>query len=114
MPCGPILYHDLGQTASIILHTKKDPQNPRIDKIFNPEFKLLQGFPAPLYKLLKDEEGIFVAKFKLPHGISACGTYLCLIKWFDVEENIEKKEIYTIVLSNPNNKVNQNSSAVGL
>lgn len=110
---GPILYCGLGQIATIILHLKKDPQNPRIDRVLNPELKPILGFPLPMFKLIKEEDGIFAARFKLPHASSECGTYLCLVKWFDSDEQIEKREIYTIILEK-NNKNQQTAGAIGV
>ncbi|MFZ4795952.1 MAG: hypothetical protein ACOYMA_00565 [Bacteroidia bacterium] len=109
MPCGPILYYDQGQLATIVLHTNKNSENPIIQKIIAPNMNALQGFPAPMHKLDKDDNEIFVARFKLPTGSSNCGTYLCFIKWEEIsgDNKIECKDVYTVI-------VRQQSSSISV
>ena len=105
--CGPILYHSAGDIAVITLEgTIADP---KIAAIFNPNFKMLPGFPAPLHPLSPDFPGIFVAKFQLPNGKISNGTYLCIVEWN--ENGVINKTVYTIIVGT---KPATGMSAVGM
>lgn len=95
MTCGPILYHSSGQVATIVLENAKDAI---IDRVYNPDFKTLNGFPAPMF-VVPNEENICAAKIKLP--ARGAGTYLCIVSWKDAKTLELKKTVYSIIIDAP-------------
>ncbi len=106
MVFSPVMYYDAGQVATIVLDTESadgyaiDPINPEVSGVFNPNLISLSGFPLPMSRL-GNEVGTFIARFQLPSGLSAVGTYLCVVKWVDSQTRYQRHRTYSIVVGVP-------------
>lgn len=114
--CGPILYYEAGQVATIVLesqlenNTYPELYDVNIESVIGPDMRMIKGFPAVMHKLSPNHLGVYVARFKLPTGNSACGTYLCHIKWKNKSGDL-RRTLYSIIVKSSSAK---EITAVGL
>ncbi len=104
----PTLYYDAGQEATVTLETDYrdgygtsiDPLTPIVAGVFMPDMTAMDGFPIDMVRL-GTEVGTFIAKFWMPTGLTAVGTYLCIVRWVDPTTMFEHKQTYSIVVGVP-------------
>jgi len=104
---SPVIYYDAGQVATIVLDTEAvpdgyaiDPINPVVAGVFKPDLTSMSGFPQNMTRL-GNEVGTFIARFQLPSGTSAVGTYLVVVKWVDPQTRYERHRTYSLVVGVP-------------
>jgi hypothetical protein len=113
----PALYYDAGQIATAVLETDYrdgygiplDPISPVVAGVFDPNLAAISGFPQDMTRL-GILDGVFLAKFYLPNGLTAVGTYLCLVRWVNPITMYSEKRVYPIIVGVPFG----NASAVGV
>jgi len=104
---SPVMYYDSGMVATIVLDTEAvpdgyaiDPINPIVAGVFKPDLTAMAGFPQNMTRLA-NEVGTFLARFQLPSGTSAVGTYLVVVQWVDPQTRFQRHRTYSIVVGVP-------------
>jgi len=104
---SPVMYYDQAQLATIVLDTEAvpdgyaiDPITPVVAGIFKPDLTSMAGYPQSMTRL-GNEVGTFIARFQLPSGTDAIGTYIVVVKWVDPQTRYEKHRSYSLVVGVP-------------
>lgn len=76
------------------------PSDPLILSIYNPNFDLLDGYPAAMTNI---DVGLYSFTITLPTGPTAVGTYIVNIIWEDPDTLNQKQTHYQIICKSPPN-----------
>lgn len=76
------------------------PSDPLITSIYNPNFDLLDGYPAAMTNI---NVGLYSFTMTMPTGPTAVGTYIISIIWKDPDTSDQKQTHYQIICKSPPN-----------
>ena len=76
------------------------PTLPMVNKIFKPDFSLLDGYPASMTKI---DTGLYSFTLTLPIGLSNVGSFIVDIAWTNPDNLMTNKTFYQIISRLPPN-----------